>query len=435
MKIERVYLDYAASTPVDPAVLKAMTPYWNEEFGNPGSLHSFGQRALGVVDKAREAVAKAINADFREVIFTGSATEVNNLALRGVLRAFSCELLAFSGLEKRRRNLTANSSKLKAKVIISAIEHESVLDTARDLEKDGIEVVYIPVDKNGIVEIEKIKEALDGRTVLVSVMSVNNEIGSVQPIAEISEIIRNFRATSEKRQATSSIMSRVSCRYPLFHTDAAQALNYFDCDVQKLGVDLMTLSGQKIYGPKGIGALYARQATSDKRQEKNVSMSHIANFLSPIVTGGGQEFGLRSGTENVPLIVGFGKAVELAQKERKKNYKNIESLKNYFWRGLKKFYPQAEINGESAAPHILNIYFPTEFAGDLLVKLDLAGVAISSGSACSARSFSPSYVLQALGLSQERVRGSLRFSFGKTTSREELDYVLKILRKILALER
>lgn len=392
----RIYLDYAASTPVAPEVLKVMEPYSTDEFGNPGSLHSFGQRALAAMDKSRETVAKTIGADFREVIFTGSATEANNLALRGVVRAI------VSGNQ--------NTSARPAKIIISSIEHESVQETARDLEKDGVEVVYIPVDRNGLVVVKKIKEALDERTVLVSVMYVNNEIGSVQPISEISELIKNWK-----------LKIKNSSGYPLVHTDAAQAFNYFDCDVNKLGVDLMTLSGQKIYGPKGVGALFVKNP----------------KLLSPIITGGGQEFGLRSGTENVPAVVGFAKAIELAWKDRKKNFQDISSLKDYFWRGLKKIYPQAEINGignkESGimVPHILNIYFPTEFAGDLLIKLDIAGVAVSAGSACSARSYIPSYVLQALGLSEERIRGSLRFSFGKITTRAELNDALKIMKGIL----
>ncbi|MGC9603041.1 MAG: cysteine desulfurase family protein [Minisyncoccia bacterium] len=384
MKPKRIYLDFAASTPTDPAVVKAMMPYFTEEFGNPGSLHSFGQEAQGAVDKARESVAKAIGADFREVIFTGSATEANNLVLRGV---------------------TGAARPIRPKIIISSIEHESILDTARDLEKDaclrrqGVEMVYIPVDKKGIVDIEKIKDALDGRTTLVSVMYVNNEIGSIQPIQEISRLIKN------------------SGGHALLHTDAAQAFNYFDCNVKKLGVDLMTLSGQKIYGPKGIGALYVGKSAQEK--------------LKPIVTGGGQEFGLRSGTENVAAIVGFGKAVELAEKSRSKNTKEVKALKDYFWRGLKKFYPQAEMNGDSKAPHILNVYFPTEYAGDLLVKLDIAGVAASAGSACSARSYAPSPVLQALGLSQERVRGSLRFSFGKTLKTEDMKRALKQIEGVI----
>jgi cysteine desulfurase len=402
MKTERIYLDYAASTPVDPRVLKAMMPYWNEKFGNPGSVHSFGQEALGAVDKARETVAKAVNANFREIIFTGSATEANNLALRGVL----------------------NSHK-HPKIIISSIEHESVLETARDLEKEGTEVVYIPVDEKGVVDLRKLEEELNERTILISIMYVNNEIGSVQPIREISDIIKDFRARpapplrqSPGRRPSLSLRGGAESHslYPIFHIDAAQAFNYFDCDVDKLGVDLMTLSGQKIYGPKGIGALYVRNP----------------KLISPLVTGGGQEFGFRSGTENIPLIVGFSRAVELAVQERGKNIKKVSEMKDYFWRGLKKFYPQAEINGDSKTPHILNVFFPTEFAGDLLVKLDAAGIAVSAGSACTARAYAPSYVLQALELSPERVRGSLRFSFGKNNTRQELSAALKIINKTLS---
>ena len=424
-------MDYAASTPVDPAVLKAMAPYFTEKFGNPGSLHSFGQEAMGAVDKARGAIAKAIApslADgFRSIIFTSSATEANNLALRGIFKASDF-------ISKQNRS---------PKIIISGIEHESILDTARDLGKDaclrrqGVEVVYLPVDENGIVDLKKLESSLDERTVLVSVMYVNNEIGSVQPIAKISEIIRNFREelrikNKESNKTYSKFIIHNSL-FPLLHTDAAQALNYFDCDVKKLGVDLMTLSGQKIYGPKGIGALFIRNNESGIRnnEERKDSIIHNSKFLIPVITGGGQEFGLRSGTENVPAIVGFGKAMELATKNRSKNMKEVNLLKNEFWRGLKKIYPQAEINGKSGAPHILNIHFPTEFAGDLLIKLDIAGIAVSAGSACSARSYAPSPVLHALGLSQERVRGSLRFSFGKPCKMGEIKEALKRMRKIL----
>ncbi len=429
-KLSRIYIDYAASTPADPVVLKVMAPYWSEKFGNPGSLHSFGQEAMGAVDKAREAVAKSIGrppaGGFREVVFTGSATESNNLALRGTIRQLKIQNSKF---------------KIRLKLIISAIEHESVLDTARDLEKDGVEVVYIPVNRNGIVDVGKIKEALDERTVLVSVMYVNNEIGSVQPIKEISKIINDFRARpapplrlSPGRRPSLSLREGAESRSlcPIFHTDAAQAFGYFNCDVDELDVDLMTLSGQKIYGPKGVGALFVRNQKS-KIKNQNFGSDSIA----PIITGGGQEFGLRSGTENVPGIVGFGKAIELAVKERNKNTKEVRILKDYFWRGLKRIYPGAEVNGmgnkesRTMAPHILNVYFPTEFAGDFLIKLDLAGIAASSGSACSARSFSPSYVLQALGLPQERVRASLRFSFGKNLRTKDLDEALKRMKKII----
>jgi cysteine desulfurase len=392
-KLSRIYLDYAASTPVDPAVLKAMTPYFTERFGNPGSLHSFGQEAMGAVDKARETVAKALGADFRSVIFAGSATEANNLAFRGTMRRFWWNFFKENGRKKKPDPAPH--------VITTAIEHESVLETLLDIERRGAaRVTILPVNRDGVVETEAVKKALEPATVLVSVMYVNNEIGSVQPIKEISRIVKDYRKDK---------------KYPLFHTDASQTFNYFDCDVKKLGVDLMTLSGQKIYGPKGAGALCVRDPS----------------LLSPLVVGGGQEFGLRSGTENVPSIVGFAEAVKIAEKNRKESFKKVSSLKNAFWRGLKKVYPQAEVNGGSGAPHILNIHFPTEFAGDLLVKLDMAGIAASGGSACSARSYAPSPVLQALGLSQERVRGSLRFSFGKNLDVSDIKEALKRMEKIL----
>jgi cysteine desulfurase len=227
-------------------------------------------------------------------------------------------------------------------------------------------------------------------------MYVNNETGSIQPISDIAGIVKDRRL-------------RTRAPFPLFHTDAAQALGYLDCDVEKLGVDLMTVSGQKIYGPKGISALFIRQSAREK----------------------GREFAFHPGTKNTPLIVGFGKAAELAVKERTKNAGYVGALKREFWRGLKKIYPQAEMNGDGAAPHVLNIYFPTEYAGDLLIKLDMAGVAVSAGSACSARSFTPSHVLLALGFPEERVRGSLRFSFGKTLKRKDIKTVLKRMRDVL----
>ncbi|MDP2598477.1 MAG: cysteine desulfurase family protein [Candidatus Liptonbacteria bacterium] len=306
--MEKIYLDYAASTPVDPRVFEAMRPYFTEKFGNPGSLHSFGQEAIAAVDKSRETIAKALGADFREVIFTGSATEANNLALRGVIKRFEYRI---SNIEYPR-------------IIISAIEHESVLETARDLEREGIEVVYLPVDRRGVVDLEKLKEALNERTVLVSIMHANNEIGTAQPLFEIHRIIEDFK------KRNSSIPQFLNC--PLLHSDCAQAFQFLDCDVDALGVDLMTLSAHKIYGPKGIGALYVRQG-----KEKNVKLPDSRfQILDSIATGGGQEFGLRSGTENVPLIVGFAKAVELAIAVREKEARRIGDLRDRFWAELKK---------------------------------------------------------------------------------------------------
>jgi cysteine desulfurase len=411
--MKKIYLDYAASTPVRGEVLKAMLPYFSEKYGNPGSLHSFGQEAMGAVDGAREALARSLGAEFREIVFTGSATEANNLVLRGAVGA--------ARLDKF----------LKPKVIVSAIEHESVLDTAHELERDGVEVVVLPVDRKGIVDLKKLEEELDERTILVSVMYVNNEIGTIEPIKKISDIVKGFRERKASPNALAKAKTWASPRrqpeqeysanYPLLHTDAAQAFMYLDCDVGKLGVDLMTLSGQKVYGPKGIGALYV----NSKLEIRNFK------FLSPQVTGGGQEFNLRSGTENVSSIAGFGCAAELAAVSRRRNAKYVEGAKDYFWKKLKAVYKRAEINGSVGAPHIVNVYFPSEYTGDFLVRLDQVGIAASAGSACSARSFTPSHVLGALGFPEERVRGSVRFSFGLTTTRKEIDETIRRIKNLL----
>ncbi|HUZ92945.1 MAG TPA: cysteine desulfurase family protein [Candidatus Paceibacterota bacterium] len=409
--MKKIYLDYAASTPVDPAVFEAMRPYFSEKFGNPGSLHSFGQEAIAVVDRSRETIAKAIGAEFREIIFTGSATEANNLALRGAVN-----------------NLRSQISDLKTpRIIISAIEHESVLETARDLEKDGIEVIYLPVDACGAVDMGKLKSSLNERTVLVSIMYANNEIGTIQPIKEIAEIVHGQRANGPTSQRAR----------PLLHTDAVQAFQFLDCGVNALGVDLMTLSAHKIYGPKGIGALYRR----------------IYDTCLPqaMVTGGGQEFGLRSGTENVPSIAGFAKTVELLRSPANSHElagKKIAALRDRFWVELKKIYPKAEVNGQTAnsnpqlanyrlpitdyrLPNILNVYFPDHLAEDLLAKLDLAGLAVSAGSACRSRAVESSYVLEALGYSKDRAKRSVRFSFGRPTTEGEIDRALGIVKESL----
>lgn len=414
--MKRIYLDYAATTPVDPAVVRAMTPYFSRKFGNPGSLHFFGQEAMAAVDESREKIVKAIGrppADgFREIIFTGSATEANNLALRGIIGA----------------NLDAKKLFLKIapphRIIISSVEHESILETARDLEKQGVEVVYLPVNREGVVDLKKLKESLNGRTVLVSIMYANNEIGAIQPITEIASLIRDFK--NSKLQTPNS-------EFPLFHTDAVQTFQFLDCDVDKLNIDLMTLSAHKIYGPKGIGALYAADKIRSLVAGAGKSILNLnPRALSPIVAGGGQEFGLRSGTENVPAIIGFAKAAELVLVSRRKEAERIKKLKNYFLKKLKKFYPEIEFNGSAGncLPNIVNIYFPGYRGSDFLVKLDLAGVAVSAGAACSVRSAKPSYVLAACGFSEKRIKSSLRFSFGKFTAKAEIDEAIKRIKRI-----
>jgi cysteine desulfurase len=389
---KRIYLDYAATTPVDPAVLRAMQPYFSEKFGNAGSLHAFGQEAMAALDRARESIARSIGADFREVIFTGSATEANNLAIRGALK---------------------KSRIKKPKIIVSAVEHESILETVRDLEfSRAAEVIYLPVDRNGTVDTGLLKKELDDRTVLVSVMFANNEVGAIQPILEISKVINEFGRAGTP---------------PLFHTDAAQAFQFLPCTVSELGVDLMTLSAHKIYGPKGAGALYVR-AQNEKRM-----MDGDAR-LRAILTGGGQELGLRSGTENIPAIVGFAKAVELADMAREKESTRIQKLRNLLSEGMLKIYPRAEVNGGMATkklPNILNVYFPGRSAEDLLTRIDLGGLAASSGSACRARAAQSSYVIEALGYSKERAGSSVRFSLGRPTSKEEILQTLRILKKAL----
>jgi len=393
----RIYLDYAASTPVDPRVFDVMQPYFSEKFGNPGSLHSFGQEAIAAVDMARETIAKEIGADFREVIFTASATEANNLVLRGVSR------------------LVRRSSLRNPKIVIVATEHESIIETARALEQEGVEVVDLPVGMDGLVDLEAVKSALDDRTVLVSVMYANNEVGVIEPVQKIFEIIKEFRRVNgDKKPAL----------LPLLHTDAVQAFPFLDCNVSDLsgvnglGVDFMTISSHKIYGPKGVGALYVRNP----------------NMLVPLLTGGGQEFGLRSGTENIPAIVGFAHAAKLIAETRESENVRITGLRDRLWQEIKNIFPQAELNHsltKTSLPNIANIYFPDHAAQDLLTKFDLAGLAVSSGSACRSRASGSSYVLEAMGYSKERAVSSIRFSAGRPTTEDEITLAVGIIREAL----
>ncbi len=381
--MDKIYLDYAAATPVDHRVLEAMVPYFYERFGNPGSLHSFGQEALSAIDKSRDKLAKTLGVNFRDIIFTSSATEANNLAIRGVVKK--------SGLENPR-------------IITSVIEHESVLDTCRELEEEGVEVVYLPVSREGFVNLSDFSKWLNKDTALVSVIYASNEIGTIQPIREIGERIKKLRDAN-------------GGSYPLFHTDAVQVVQFLDVKPNDLMVDLMTLSSQKIYGPKGAALLYAREK----------------DFLSPEITGGGQEFGLRSGTENVPAIVGFAKAAELIELDKEKEARRIEELRDYFWKTLKENKPEVELNGslEKRLPNNLNIYFPGHEAEELIIKLDLAGVAVSSGSACSSRNPEPSYVVSSLGLGESRASQSLRITLGRPVTKEEIDKSLKQIINVL----
>jgi cysteine desulfurase len=387
--MRRIYLDHAASTPVDPKVLAAMRPYFAEKFGNPGSLHGFGQEAIAAVDKAREALALELAAGFREIVFTGSATEANNLALRGAVGGW--------------RALHPGEV---PKVIVSAIEHESVLLTARALREEGVDVVELPVAKSGAVDLRALKAAQDARTVLVSIMYGNNETGLMPQIERIFKAVR----------------AGGSGPYPLTHTDAAQAFAYFPVRPKEWGADLVTLSAHKMGGPKGVGLLYIRE--------------EVRKLIRPVITGGGQELGLRSGTENVPLIAGFAAAARLAAIRRDRERERIAGMSRRFWERLSHIFPSAKLNGVDISegvtrlPHVLNVHLPGVPAEKALMALDREGVAVSAGSACTSRSSLPSHVLRALGYSETRARESIRISFGRTTTPAETDAALRVIRNL-----
>lgn len=383
-----IYLDYAATTPVDPRVLKAMSPYWSGVFGNPGSLHSFGQKTSGAVFEARQRIAQTIGAHYSEIFFTASATEANNLAIRGAIRYF----------QKKNPGI-------KPRLILPATEHDCVLETAKGATELGAEVVYLSVDRSGFVKPAELKKHLNERTALVSVMYANNEIGVIQPIAQIAKVVREFRGDHP---------------WPLFHTDAVQAFEYLDCDVQKLGVDMLTLSGHKMYGPKGVGALYVKNRSLLAR--KPFPKAEDKYLILPFVLGGGQEEGMRSGTENVPAIVGFSVAAELAVRSRNSESKRLKILRDLLLKSVRKIFPKVQVNGslQNRLPNHLSIYIPAMKAEWALAQLDLMGIAISSGSACSARTPEASKVLTAMGVDKERATNSLRITLGRQTTKAEI---------------
>lgn len=385
--MKKIYLDYAATTPLDKEVFEAMLPYFEEKFGNPGSVHILGQEAQAALDNARLAISKCLNAKPEEIIFAGSATEANNLAIRGVIKAIS--------------------NGKKPHIITSAIEHESILETCRDLENHNlVEVSYLGVAGNGIIKVDDVQGAVKENTVLISIHYANNEIGTIQPIAEIGAAVARLNdARLVKGQ------ERI-----YFHTDAVQAFQFFDISPKKLSVDLLTFSGHKIHGPKGIAALYVNSES----------------VLEPIITGGGQEFGLRPGTENVPAIVGFAKAVELAASSREEANKRTKDLRDELYLGIAKIKREVKLNDarEPRLPNNLNLSFPGHTGEELLLLLDSEGVAVSTGSACQAKSAKPSHVLIALGLDEREANSSLRFSLGRPTTKEEISQTLKVIEKI-----
>jgi len=380
-EIKRIYLDYAATTPVDNDVLKEMEPYFNKYFGNPSSIHNFGQQAKTAIEEARENIANILNCSSPEIIFTGSATEANNLAIFGIVKSAI-----------KRGNKSPH-------IITSQIEHPSILSVFKELEKQGIKTTYIPVDNQGIIMIDSLKKAITPNTVLVSIMYANNEIGTIQPIQEISNIIKQLGNKT------------------YFHTDAVQAINYLNCDVQELGIDLLTLSGHKIYGPKGIGVLYVRKECP----------------IEPLILGGHQENNMRSGTENTANIVGLSNALEKTRQNLSDKIKKTERLRNMLIDGIINTIPGAKLNGSKNVrlPNNANISIPKIEGESMVIALDQEGIAVSTGSACSSQSLKPSHVLLALGLSPEQAHGSLRFSLGNLTTEEEIKQVLIILPKVV----
>lgn len=400
-----IYLDYAATTPLDPEVYKKVETVLRKEnhyFGNPGSLHYFGQRSRSIVDFARVEIAKTIFANFREILFASSATEANNLVLRGVLDSFI-----------KKQALKKEEKKYIPKIIVSSIEHPSVFETAKILEsRQMAEVVFLPVSQDGVVSLSALEKEIDQRTILISIMWVNNETGITQPIKEVVEIVKRFKeslATNSKKLGASNKNYKNLSFYPLVHTDAVQAFNVFDLNVEKSGVDLMTLSSHKIYGPKGAAALYIKGGVD------------VCDFIEPIISGGGQEYGLRSGTENVESIIGFAYAARKAFKMHKEESLRLKKLSEMFFEKIKKSIPDVQINGSEKfrAPHILNLYFPQKT--DLSISFDMLKLAVSGGSACSQRYEKPSYVLSAMGYDLSRIKGSVRFSFGRFTLAKDID--------------
>jgi cysteine desulfurase len=407
----RVYFDNAATTPVDSEVLKEILPYFSKEFGNPGSIHFMGRKAQEALDFSRKKIADYFGIDFENVVFTSSATEANNFIIRGLIRKFEFDNKAQKFDEKIPH------------IIVSKIEHESILETCRDLEKTNkVSVTYLDVDKNGIVDLKQLKNSLKKETILVSIMNVNNETGVIEPIKEISRIIKEFKE-SKLQTKNQSKYNLNDLKYPVFHTDAVQALNVLkEIKLIDLGVDFMTISGHKSYAPKGIAALLVDSNLRDFKQE----------LIMPIITGGGQEFGWRASTENVSGIIGLAKAIELIEISQAKENIKFQNFKKTLEEGILKIYPKAVINSPlNSIGSILNVSFPNFTSEELIYKFDKQEIAISAGSACSAKALKPSYVLQAMNLTDKIINSAIRISFGKQNSISEINYFLTKLPEIL----
>lgn len=391
--LRRIYLDNSATTPIAPEVLEAMLPYLSDKFGNASSIHFFGQEARAAVDRARHQVAALINARPAEIVFTSGGTEADNLALRGLLE---------SQLErpdqKAGRFLDAQGER-RLHIITTAIEHPAVRSVCDDLEKrHTTKITSLPVYENGVVRIEDVKAAIRDDTVLISVMMANNEIGTLQPVEEIGKLVTELRTAGRKIY---------------FHTDAVQAAGKVGVDVEAIGCDLLSISGHKIYAPKGIGALYIRRGVR----------------LHPQNLGGRQERGTRGGTEPVPNIVAFGKACELAGEELAESGTRLRHLRDRFEQGVFERIGEVALNGDAdkRLPNISNLSFAAVEGEGLLINLDMQGIAVSTGSACSSGSLEPSPVIRALGREDQLARGAVRFSFGRFNTEDDVDRTLEVL--------
>jgi cysteine desulfurase len=384
-KKRTIYLDHAATTYLDEKVVKAMQPYYQKEFGNPSSLYSNGVAGKFAIEGARHNISKILNCKDSEIIFTAGGTESDNMAVFGVVRA-----------HLNRKGKTPH-------IICSAIEHHAVLESFKALEAEGVQATYLPVDSEGFVNIKDLIKAIKSNTVLVSIIYANNEIGTIQNIPELSKAVKKVNHKI------------------VFHTDACQAAGSLPLDVNKLSVDLMTINGSKIYGPKQTGLLYVRQGTQ----------------LTPLIYGGGQENGLRSGTENVPGIVGLATALEIAQKEKGKENKRLRTLRDYFIQKAFKMIPNILLNGPSVKfdseknptrlPNNINFSITGAEGEALLLYLDAQGIEISTGSACASVSLDPSHVIRAIGRSNQDAKSAIRLTLGKTTTKKDLDFVLKVI--------
>jgi cysteine desulfurase len=381
--VPQVYLDHAATTPVRAEVVEAMRPYLEEYFGNPSSFYQQGVVAKKAVDAARETIGEILNVHPNEVLFTSGGTESDNLALLGFARA--------------------NKDK-GMHIITSQIEHHAVLGPAKQLEKEGFTVTYLKPNEEGMISVEQVKEALREDTILVSVIYANNEIGTIQPIADIGNAVQKYRQKNESA-------------FPVMHTDACQATGYLPLDHKVLHVDMMTINGSKMYGPKGVGVLTVRRGLK----------------VQPLVFGGSQERGRRAGTENVAGIVGLATALELTQKKQHTESARQQELRDYLIKEILAQIPHTILNGskENRLPNNVNISFLGIEGEALLLYLDHAGVAVSTGSACSSQSLDPSHVIVALGYDHERAHSSIRFTLGRRTTKEEIDYTLKVLPEIV----